>query len=502
MARKHLGVYANVLSRVRQALSSDVDLREPFQNETDFARFRRTVEDGRRLLPSRYHSIYVDVLSSAIVQAERTARRGGVASRIRVINQLESVFSTLAQPIVQLASNQQSDQLMAFQALVSNLYRRFMDDPKVRGGARKTLRWPEIDPLAFFAIGKTDAFTLSASPELQVSLIAKPASHANFVPLWLIDGHEVGGHVIHEAVVGFEAEIGAAMQGAIKKAFRMRTISPSTTTVKMRSSGSFLARWRNVQLEGFMLQVFSKWVPELCADASGVLNMGPMYANGGMFVLAAHDPRPANRALFAPGIGADEHPADVLRALFAIEMVERLPIDQRKEYGQALRNRLTEACGGSLHENVVFMDDSQTVYAEVKLSDIAQILAVLADTLSTTKLKCLGDRSMTELMTWGNKDETTTARIARILPRGFNFTDVLEARHVVAAAVLACEQSSDKPDFVRISQRIHDNAVLLLKSLYEEQCLLCAIPEYGETRRTDAISLANLARLVKNLSSR
>ncbi len=502
MAKRHLGVYANVLSRVRQALSSDVNLNEPFQNETDFSRFQRAVEDGRRLLPARYHAIYVDVLDSAVAQAERSARRGSVSTRVRVLNQLESVFSTLAQPIVQLASNQHSDRLMAFQALVSNLYRRFMDDPKLRSGARKTLRWPEVDPLAFFALGKADAFTLAASPELQVSLIAKPASHANFVPLWLIDGHEVGGHVIHEAVVGFEAEVGGAMQNAIKKAFRMRTINPSTNTVKIRSGGSLLGRWRNVQLEGFMLQVFSKWVPELCADASGVLNMGPMYANGGMFVLAAHDPRPANRSLFAPGIGADEHPADVLRALFAIEMVERLPIDQSKTYGQALRDRLKGACGGSLHENVVFMDESATVYAEVKLSDIAQILAVLAETLSTTKLKCIGDRSMTELMTWGNKDESTTARIARLLCRGFNFTDVLEARHVVSAAVLACEQASDKPDFVRISQRIHDNSILLLKSLYEEQCLLCAVPEYGETRRTDVTSLANLARMVKHLSAR
>ncbi|MDZ4837638.1 MAG: hypothetical protein SGJ27_27955 [Candidatus Melainabacteria bacterium] len=504
MSRKNLGDYATVLSRVRQALSSNVSLHQPFENERDFAKFKKTVDDGRRLLPSRYHQTYVDVLDEAIRQAEKTARRSGAAGRARVLAQLESVFNTLAQPVVQLADSVASDRLKAFQALTSNLYRRFMDDPKVRSEARKTLRWPELDPLAFFAMGQSDPFTLPASLELPVALIAKPSSHSSFVPLWMVDAHEVGGHVIHSAVNGFETEVETNVREAIKNGFQTGAIKTSVATVKMRT-GSFLAvgRGRSVPIEAFMTQLFEKWLPELLADAAGVLNMGPMYANGGMLVLSAHNPehRSANIADFESGKGADSHPADIIRALFAIEVVERLALSEAREYGQALRERAAIACGGTLHDNVVFRSSAGTIFTEVKLSDLSAILPIVADAVCNKPLKSLGDRTLSKFMTWGNKDEATTQKIAKLLPTGHDFEDVLEARHVVSAAVLAVEQASTTANFSAVCQRIHGNSLLILKSLYEEQCLLCAVPDYGETRRND-IRLADLARLVKGLRAR
>jgi hypothetical protein len=506
MTRKLLGDYATILARVRLALSSKLTLQQPFQNEKDFAKFKKTVEDARRLLPSRYHQPYVDVLDEAVKQAEKSARKGGAASRARVLAQLESVFNTLAQPVVQLADSKQSDNLKAFQALASNFYRRFMDDPKVRSEARKTLRWPELDPLAFFAMGKSEPFTLAASKELPVALIAKPANHAAFVPLWLVDAHEVGGHVIHDGVVGFETEVETNVREAIKNAFQSGALKDVSATIKMRTGSIFsVGRSRSVPTEAFMLQLFDKWLPELLADAAGVLNMGPMYANGGMLVLAAHNPeqKSANKAGFEPGQGAESHPADVVRALFAIEVVERLALDEAKEYGAALRERAATACGGALHDKVVFLDSNETVYTEVQLSDLSAVLAVVAEAVCKNPLKSLGDRSLSKLMTWGNKDEATAAKIAKLLPRGHKYSDVLEARHVVSAAVLAIEAASASPaDFAAVCQRIHNNSILLLKSLYEEQCLLCAVPDYGETRRNDITSLANLAKLVKNLRAR
>lgn len=506
MTRKFLGDYATVLSRVHQALSSKVTLQQPFHNEKDFEKFKKTVEDARRLLPSRYHQAYVDVLGEAVKQAEKTARRGGAAARTRVLAQLESVFNTLAQPVVQLADSTQTDNLQAFQALASNFYRRFMDDPKVRSAARKTLRWPELDPLAFFAMGKSEPFTLAASAELPVALIAKPANHASFVPLWLIDAHEVGGHVIHSGVVGFEAEVATNVKDAIKSSFQSGELKALAATVKMRAGSIFTGgRSRSVPTEAFMIQLFEKWLPELLADAAGVLNMGPMYANGGMLVLAANNPeqKSANKAGFEPGQGAESHPADIVRALFAIEVVERLALDDAKAYGVALRERAAIACGGALHDNIVFQGGNETVYATVALSDMAAVLSIVAEAVCNKPLKSLGDRSLTKLMTWGNKDEATALAIAKLLPRGHKFTDVLEARHVVSAAVLAIETATENAaDFARVSQRIHNNSILLLKSLYEDQCLLCAVPDYGETRRSDITSLANLAKLVKNLRAR
>jgi hypothetical protein len=515
MSRKLLGDHALVLSRLRQAVASQSTLSEPFNNETDFGKFKKIVQDGRRLLPERYHQPYVNVLEVALALAEKSARRGGAAARARVLRQLEQVFGTLAQPIIQLADSAQADRLKAFQALTSNLYRRFMDDSRVQAEVRKTVKWPEIDPLAFFAKGESEPFTLPASADLPVALIAKPANHAGFVPLWVIDAHEVGGHVVHDGVVGFESEINAFVAAAIKSAYETGSIDKLSTSGSIEKSikvriGSLLSvgRWRAVSAESFMLSVFARWLPELLADAAGVLNMGPMYANGGMLVLQGHNPtgRSANTAVFRPGKGADSHPADVVRGLFAIEMVERLPMDQAALYGKALRERLAALVGGSLPEKVVFQDGYSITYAEVKLNDLRAVLSVVADAMCKMPLKTLGDRTLTDLMTWGNKDEATANKVARLLPRGHDFDDLLEARHVVSAAVLAVEQaalspssSSSSSGFARTVQRIHDNSILLLKSLYEEQCLLCAVPDYGETRRKDLIRLADLARLVKRM---
>lgn len=496
-----LGDYAVVLSMMRKALASNKTVKEPFRNERDLAVYRKAVANGKRLLPERYHRMYVDVLDEAVRQAEKSIKRATPSGAERVFAQLETVFTTLAQPIVQLADAEHTDALKAAQAVTTNLYRRFMDDGKVRNASRKTLIWPELDPLAFFGASNSEAYALAPTSEMPVALLSKPVNHAGFLPLWLVDGHEIGGHIVQTAIDGFMTEFDMVARERVKTAFADGKINNPKIKVPVGAASLLsITRFRSVTFQTLVTQLWAKWQGELLADVAGVLNMGPMFVNGMILLFAAtSDNGLVNaRGKMAPGKSGSTHPVDVVRCLFAIELLERLSFDAAKTHGQALRARLKEACGGQIPDTIRFDDIHGHELYNVKLGDVQAVLSVVAETVATSLLKSIGNRSMTQLMTWGNTDEATANRIASLLPSGSEFDDVLEARHVVCASLLAVERAAQSKDKT-LAARIQANGIALLKSLYEEQCLLCALPDYGPTRRTDILKLASLAKLAKSL---
>jgi len=89
----------------------------------------------------------------------------------------------------------------------------------------------------------------------------------------------------------------------------------------------------------------------------------------------------------------------------------------------------------------------------------------------------------------------------RLVKSNCEFDDLsdMEARHVSAAALYALEQIMDRTQaqVKTLSARIHKNGLATLKTLYFEQCILCAIPTYGKTKRGNGDSLGDLQNLLK-----
>ena len=145
------GKFGSIIITLREAVSQEVVLEDPFLDASDLAPFKRVVEDGSKLLPPRYHDVYLAILRQALEQAESTLSKASPIQSERIKRQLEVVFQGLAGPICQLASPDFSREIRAFHSLLSNLYRRLLDDDQIRVSARKALKWPELDPLGFFS---------------------------------------------------------------------------------------------------------------------------------------------------------------------------------------------------------------------------------------------------------------------------------------------------------------------------------------------------------------
>ncbi len=497
---KSLGDFTVVQSTIARELKKQVSIEDPFLSQ-DLSFFRETVKAGRKLLPERYHEVYLAVLEQAVSQAEKSLERSGSTGKIRIMRQLELIFGTLASPIVQLRSPEYAAKLKAFHALLSNLYRRFLDDDRIRAAAKKSLKWPELDPLGFFSQAGTSPYALPASEDLAIALIAKPINHADFVPLWFVDGHEVGGHTIHEAIQGFEADLKTRIPQLIKEAFLRGRIVTKHAKVKVPSTNILSTGARYVSMPIFMSGLWSTWLHEVLADVAGILNLGPMYVNGMINYLSAREPnlRLKISSVYDAGERFGSHPIQLVRVITALAVLEKLDFTDRDVYVKDLRVRLEKALGGPVPESVTWVSATGKLLSQIELDDIKAVLPTVVESVLNTKLSCLHERSLLDLMTWGSKDEKTTRELARVLGTREKYSQSFEARHVVSASWLAVEEASTAGDTAATKiAAIQTRSIQLLGTLYQDQCLLCSIPSYGSTRRKD-LRLFQLAQLVKKL---
>lgn len=503
-----LGDHQVLITRFRDALTGGHAVVQPFENASSLTVFRDAVETARQILPARYQKPYVDVLEQAVNQADKSLQALGSkssAKRQTIMQQLEMVFAALAAPIVQLESKTHQAELKAFFSVISDVYRRFVDNTKVSKAAKTKIIFPLLDPLGAFGDDDSGNFTLAPSAELPVAIISKPAAQAQFLPLWLADGHEVGGHSVHTAVQDFQLQMTAAVEQAIRDGFQSGRIKTSVSEVKFQGAAgpSFIGR-KSASMEDFMVEMWRKWLAEASADAAGLLNMGPMFANGLILMLVSD--RPTQR-LSAVSVldtrGFVEHPIDVVRVLLTIEMLKRLKFAEANDYATALLKRLQDVQGGTLPSMFGWLNRSGKRVAEVSRNDMQAVLPVVAQALLETRLDSLSDQSLTDIMTWTALDEQHVRNTCgRLLKGRKSVAQEIGARHVVAASLLAMEKLSTHQQFDQHSKSVHDAGIFILASMYDRHCLLCNVQNLGNQPDTSAVRLVDLVRLVKHMRNR
>ncbi|HMW88378.1 MAG TPA: hypothetical protein PLC15_01100 [Candidatus Obscuribacter sp.] len=519
VAAKPGGVRLGNLSLVKQLLKEQLarphNLIDPFaQLPTQASNaaatlqvLQDTVKKGFELLPSRYHSAYVEVLQEALRQSEKSLRSGSLgilpgAKRKKVIlEQLKEIFQSLAAPIVQLQGKVAQDQLKAYLALASNLYQRFLQDDTLSRQNSGSEKWPALDPLGFFITNSDGPYTLPPSRELPLSLVAKPAEQVHTVPLWVVDGHEVGGHGIHTVVNGFDSEVAAALKQCVRKSTAKIKNLPERVTKESLALLLLSGDDKNEFAAAELLELLAgSYSQELAADLAGLLNFGPMFTNGLMLYFIAHHKEGTlrNKGRLLPSKEQermDAHPPDVLRALISIKAVSKLRLDkaQLTTLVADLTARLKEACGGTLPADLVFADEADATAVTLPLKYFEPLIEDIAECLMNEPLKCLGDRPLSQVLTWTQMDQDISERLAQtMMLTSFDHkaeTD-LEARHLVAASLMALETiaigaGNQRKDGKRLFERIQANSVHALKDFYLEQCLLCAVPTYSKSRRTE-----------------
>lgn len=501
-----LGDSQAILSRMQQATESTHSLPAPFKGATALSVFRKAVDDGRSLLPARYQQPYVDVLEQALIQAENALRGLGPKATVKrkaVFQQLELVFSALGAPIAQLRSHTYSNELRAFQAVISDVYKHFVDNPQIRSAVKSSLLWPSLDPLGSLNSDKhAGPYTFAATAELPVALISKPVTHATFLPLWLVDGHEVGGHSIYTAVNNFLTEMGDAVEQKVRAGLRSGAVKLSTNTVRFAvPTGAMFGGRTTVSMAEFLSVLWRSWLHEICADAAGLLNMGPMFTNGLILNLALERPNWELSAVsvFDARRGFTEHPADIVRALLSIEMLAKLNFPRAGAYAKLMRERLEEI-QMDLPETVDWITRTGTHAVDVKVSDIQAILPLVADAMLNSQLKCLSNKALLNIMPWTGTDEKAVRLAAAALLKGHGEApDSVQARHVVAGSLMAAESASMFENFDEDCERLHRAGIRMLNDMYSNQCLLCNVQTITGAKDPADVTLKDLVRLVKNM---
>jgi len=497
------GNYAAMVKQIRNRLAMPVSVPNPFI-DADVDLYKNTAADGLTLLPSRYHGAYVNVLIRAVEQAEPILKNTSLRNMLKrkhVISQLEEAFKVLAAPIVQLRSSKHEAELKAYLAVASNLYQRFISDDKINQLNQGSGHWPDLDPLGFFVdepgIGP---YTVVPSREMPLSLVSKPASQMSCLPLWVLDGHEVGGHGIHSILTGFATDMADALESAVTVACASGKIKSSSGKVTKRVAHLILptTRKRDVSAEEFLRHLARTFSLELAADMAGVLNFGPMFANGLMLYFSAENKNGllSNNGKLVGKELYDAHPSDVIRAMAAIEAVKLLKLTNSTRYATDLNSRLSEASLQGAVFSFTTSDGSEIV--NLPFADIQSLVPVLVSAALTTALPCLANRSLQEVLTWTDSDEAIVTNLAATISGAKFESGECEARHIVAASLLALELNSlqAEKELRKLVAKVQANGVKALKELYGEQCILCAVPTYNRSRRTET-SLTDLIARIK-----
>lgn len=507
---KDFGDYEVILAHMEKVTGEAVSLPAPFNEASQLSVFRRAVNDGRKLLPARYQNTYVDVLEQAVNQAEsvlQTLPARARAKRRAILQQLSLVFSTLAAPIVQLRPNSpRQKELRAFLAVISDVYKHFVDNSKIRSLSKTQLLYPNLDPLGSFnARANGDAYTLAASSDLPVALISKSANQIDFLPLWLLDGHEVGGHSVFTAVDGLQAELADAVEQRIREAFKSTSAEPVKVQFALPTGVVFGGK-RTVTMEDFMVKLWRTWLAETAADAAGVLNMGPMFAGGLMLLLALNRPlwQLSSRSVFDGRRGFSQHPCDIIRALLAIELVKQLPLAKAAQTAADLDQRLLEILEEPLPPEFTWVARTGSKAVEIKLAHMQAVLPVVASAILASPLKSLGGSSLLEIMPWTDGDDRAVHEAATVLVAGSSDAPAsVHARHVIAAAMLAAENASLLSNAAEKFAVIHKAGIAILNDMYDNQCLLCNVQTLKNgAKEPSEVQLRDLVRLVQSVRGR
>jgi hypothetical protein len=377
----------------------------PYGEAPSLEQCRDPLNRGRYFLPIAYQDNYVAPLEKRLetVLARQTA-------------DLEAFTA----PIYQQVDPEVASPLRRFLAVLSDLYWSFLDQAKQKAiGAPEPLQ--VLPPLAFFKHEAGDApytfpvDSVMSSFGASIGVVGLPSTHRADPILWAILAHETGGHDVIHAQPGLLDEL---RRGVITQ-FSKTPWKPG-------------AKPTDSQMLGLL---WSSWMDEAASDVYGVLNVGPAFAlNLAAYfaALTARDlkdqgpfPWLLSESSVQKGI-LDPHPTDILRldlAIGAVQNLRGLKAQDRAKYAKMI-DEIRDLCVQGASE-IVLNGEVEIPAGRRLLFDQPIKMKVMRDSaqkvgayIVTAKLKALNGRTIQDVETWDNGDETMANLAATTLPSG------------------------------------------------------------------------------------
>lgn len=394
------------------------------------ADLERALREGALLLPRAYAAAYVEPVQRGTPQLLALARAG----RIRM-SSVEIVTGGITQhgPGWPMAA-----ELRRFVAVVSNLYRSFLDSAR-RADAGMPDRGVTLPPLAAFQHrGEDGPITIAVDLIHKflgggVGVVGLPATFAAHPILWTALAHETGGHDVTHADTGLLEEFAAGLPAVL------RAMEPDIGL----PAGQLAALWAH-------------WIDEAVADVYGLLNAGPAFAENLAVVLAAMGGGAAPRLRMEcrdDGRGTlDSHPADLLRLHVAIGAIGTLAGFTARDAAARRLSAIAEAwgVGGTITlEGALPTGTPRAVTqlaASVPRAAMARAAEAVGRHIASATLATLDNKPIQAIETWDDADEAKVSLIRDALAAGRPSAGLGDDAQLLAAATAAAiEDASNYP---------------------------------------------------------
>lgn len=322
----------------------------------------------------------------------------------------------------------------ALQEVISDLFQRFTETRFCSREAPKTAS-NLVPPLCIWNtdLGGEPYYVYPAAEnmdryKLKAAVVSLPAYlMKGGVAAWGALGHEVVGHEILHSHEGLMEEL------------KDKLINDLTNFGENQNHSSKDIKWA--------VKYWSKRVDETASDVLGILHLGPAAALG---MLAYFRSFNSDHKMRTTAEDEDEHPLDLLRGYLAVEVLRLLNFSQSRHWANALESELEKDRDPNLR-----IDRSipavQIEGWKISIPGIRSYIKIVAETIVCSKLTSLGRKSLLELNSWSDQDETLSQSYQRLfrekteaeqLPE---FPEGLYAGHVVSAAIVESFKSGSDP---------------------------------------------------------
>src|SRR5436190_9720771 len=447
------------------------------------ASIRAATAKGAPFLPMIYHDHYFEQVDSWLPDVmsklqQQVASGERPAEYMALV--LEAIYGAVYQHGHRVTRVEARPQLKRFLAVVSNLYRSFVDANK-RTAAGVTLS-TETPPLALFqSTPIRGPFTIEADLMMEkfgtpIGMVSLPATYRDHPVLWACLSHEVGGHDVVHADVGLVEEMQARTRALLAPNFAPQA-NPDTATLNA--------------------MIWSLWMDEAAADVYGVLNMGPTFAinlAGFLSAFAAKrrgqtdpgEPYVSIDSNVLPNGRMEEHPIDLLRfyvAAGAVDALKDLSVAKRRDYVADIEEVAKLVAGGATEIGLRGTIGAVEIDTNMKLSDGAAAARKVGGLLAGGKFDKLNGHCIQDTETWDDADEAAAQAIAtRVLGQQSIVAHGDDAQ-LLAGATLALLQ---KPS-------LYDSATALLNAALDDSFV--RDPIWGATLPHEHMILAARAEV-------
>jgi hypothetical protein len=424
------------------------------------AKIRAATGKGAPFLPPTYRERFYAPLDAALpdfLTRLRQAVQDGQLDAAATRGIIETYYAPIYQHGANVTNPDVRDALNRFLAVVSNLFRSFVNRNKRR--ATDVPLVTDIPPLAFFQSDSGQGpYTVTADDtELNklgtnIGIVSLPATYRDHPLLWASLTHEVCGHDVVHADPELVPELVAGVRSMFTSDF-----DPS----KSLTGGNLQAL------------IWSYWMDEAVADAYGVLNMGPTFPFNlaGFFaaltakfaVVLGHRPRPTTPVLSTsagprdPANGdnkMDEHPIDVLRLYLAIGVIESMAglsetkrtgyVNDVEKLAKAVAAGATEVTLQGLVE--VSHDHWLPVDTTVPFAEAGLAARKVGNLIATRQFAALNNHSIQDIETWDDADENTATAIANQILNQQSIVAAGDDAQLLAGATMAVVQEPELYD--------------------------------------------------------